>query len=57
MNDNNDLLIDSFINSWRKCMKNNLNIEITFDDGIIHKISDPVEIVVVDEQGIDCYNP
>ena len=35
-------LINDFINLWNRLI--NLNIEITFEDGVIHNINEGVEV-------------
>ena len=53
----NEDLISEFVNFWHKLEKSNLDIEITFEDGVTHKISEGVEIVWNHDNISTCWNP
>lgn len=53
----NENLISEFVNLWHKLNESNLDIEITFDDGVIHKISEETEIVWNHNDICTCWNP
>ena len=53
----NENLISEFVLLWHRLEKANLDIEVIFEDGVSHQISEGVEIIWNHDNKSTCWNP